>query len=102
MPDENRGGGRGKGGPEIKRAQPSFISRESPRVAIPSVLMEVLKILERNLDSGPSSDRIELKRLCMKLVVAYPYLKYPWKHDPIESAHEEADEERGEDEPYGF
>lgn len=102
MAAETRGGGRGTGGPEVARAKPGTINRESPRVAIPSVLMQALVLIERNLEAGPSPDRVLVKALCWKLHQAYPYLRYPWAPASSSELAQDEAEARGEDQDYGF
>lgn len=93
---QNRGGGRGTGGPEIKRPLATAVPRESPRVAIPSVLLQTLQLLEGNLEPGPSPDRLLIKQLCRKLCEAYPYLRYPWGPANSSELAQEVAEEEGE------
>jgi len=76
---EHRGGGRGKGGPEIRRGA-TVIPRESPRVAIPSVLYELVRLLEcvepHHTASAGDYHR-KLKELKRMLLHAYPGLQGP-------------------------
>lgn len=84
----------GKGRPENQAPKGSVISRESPRVAIPSVLLRVIAILEDNLEAGPSAQRVALKDMAFKLCQAHPYLKYPWgRVDEIEEAQWQAEQD---------
>ena len=73
--DQNRGGGRGRGGPEIA-PKASYIPRESPRVAIPRLLSDLLSIL---LHEGQLSGdtRLQLRALQRRLLVAQPGLRGP-------------------------
>jgi len=102
MAQETRGGGRGTGGPEVARAKAAAVPRESPRVAIPSVLMQALQLIERNLEEGPSPDRALIRALCWKLHQAYPYLRYPWGPANSSELEQDAAEARGEEQDYGF
>lgn len=88
----------GKGRPKILRAEPTSNSvvRESPRVAIPSILLRVICIMEDALDEGSSAQRVALKDMAFKLCQAHSYLRYPWGRAADSDVAQELAEEDGE------
>lgn len=74
----------------------NLLVRESPRVAIPHILLRVIVIMEDALDEGSSAQRVALKDMAFKLCQAHSYLRYPWGRAADSDVAQELAEEDGE------
>lgn len=86
---DNRGGGRGSGGPKTAPAGPAYLaSSGSPRNPIPDAVCRILVLLIEELEDMPSETRVELRNILARLRRVY---KLPAQADATELAWEHED-----------